>query len=624
MISNFKFNIIDKFLGYNSARDKTNLDPRYLIRGSKNVYRKETGTIAVRPGLKRRGSADSTSEGVKSSYEWEASNGVIKPLRVANSKLQVESDIITSGTYVWYDLMTALTNTRFVFDTVWDNTLKKDFLVYCMGDDNLYAWHGGIAKVSSTTSNTIVLDRTVASGGFNTSSGTVIINGTDYTYTGSSASTLTGVSPNPTGEAANSVVVSKPITNANTPAADFENDFLKVINNQIYAGSYSSRLVYVSKNDAYTDYTQATPRVPGDGELITLDNQARGIGVIGGEAHISAGYSDWYKVRFNQITVSTTLTEQTIVDKLELSGQEAAMGHEYISNIGGGIVYLSRGQELKLLGTFTNQQQTKPATLSLPIKDELANETFTPVQGDTSDGEVKAVGGRVYLTSVSGGTTYIHETRESLDESGQVVAERLWQPPQIWGISRVAVIDGVEFGHSIANPQIYQLWDTEQWHDDAPSDEYLPYDCVMRMAYINAENRASLLSVDMFYAEGYMTQGTPLKGRFYADYQGSTSLQELELNKVSMPQKLAKFFTGFSSPGMGDSSLGDNPLGEGLTEDELSQEQLPKFRRIKDLTAVDCFEYATELYTDEVDSRWEVLAIGTNANKNTRQATFIK
>ena len=146
----------------------------------------------------------------------------------------------------------------------------------------------------------------------------------------------------------------------------------------------------------------------------------------------------------------------------------------------------------------------------------------------------------------------------------------------------------------------------------------------MRMAYINAENRASLLSLDMIYAEGYMSQGTPLKARFYADYQGSTSLQELELNKVSILQKLAKFFTGFSSPGVGDSSLGDNPLGEGLTEDELSQEQLPKFRRIKDITAVDCFEYSLEFYTDEVNSRWEILALGTNAVKNIRQATFIK
>ena len=186
-------------MGYSSSRDKTNLDPRYLIRGSKNVYRKETGTVAVRHGLKRRGSADSTSEGVKSSYEWEASNGVTKPLRVANSKLQVESDIITSGTYVWYDLMTALTNTRFVFDTWWDNVLKKDVLLYVIGDDNLYRWEGGIAKLSSTTANTIVLDRTVASSGMSTASGTVIINGTDYAYTGSSASTLTGVSPNPTG-----------------------------------------------------------------------------------------------------------------------------------------------------------------------------------------------------------------------------------------------------------------------------------------------------------------------------------------------------------------------------------------------------------------------------------------
>ena len=624
MISNFNFKIIDQFLGYNSERDKTNIDSRYLVRGSKNVYKKETGTISVRPGLKRRGSADTTSEGVKSSYEWEASNGVTKPLRVANSKFQVESDIVTSGTYVWYDLMSSLTNTRFVFDTWWDNTLKKDVLLYVIGDDNLYRWEGGIAKLSSTTSNTIVLDRTVASSGMSTASGTVIINGTDYAYTGSSASTLTGVTPDPTGEAADSVIVSKPITNANSPAADYENDFLKVINNQVFIGSYSSRLVYISEDDDYLDYTVPATRAPGDPEQIFLDNLARGIGVINGEAHISAGYSDWYKVRFNQITVSTTLTEQTIVDKLELSGQEAAMGHEYISNIGGNIVYLSRGNELKLLGTFTNQQQTKPATLSLPIKGELANETFTPVAGTTSDGEVRAIGGRVYLTSVSGGTTYIHETRESLDESGQVVAERFWQPPQIWGISRVSLISGTEFGHSIANPQIYQLWDTEQWKDDSPADEDLHYDSIMRMAYINAENRASLLSLDMIYAEGYMSQGTPLKARFYADYQGSTSLQELELNKVSILQKLAKFFTGFSSPGVGDSSLGDNPLGEGLTEDELSQEQLPKFRRIKDITAVDCFEYSLEFYTDEVNSRWEILALGTNAVKNIRQATFIK
>ena len=624
MLSNFKFFLVKRFLGYNSARDGTNLDPRYLIRGSKNVYRKESGTIASRPGLKRRGSADTTAEGVISSFDWEASNGVFKEVRIANSKLEVESDIVESGTYVWYTLQDSLTNTRYVFDTVWDDTNKKDFLVFVRGDSNLFRWDGGIGLISSTTSNTIVFASNVLDLGFNPTSGSVVINGATYTYSGSSSATLTGVSPNPTGEADGSVVISAVVTNANTPASGFNGDFVKTIRNQLYVGSYNSRLGYISKKDDYTDYTQGTPRSPGDGEVITMDDNCRGIGVIGGEAYFAAGFSDWYRVRFNQITVGSTLTEQALVDKLELSGLEAALGHEYISNTGGFISYLSRDKQVKLLGTFTNEQQTKPATLSLPIKDELRNQTFNPVQGSTSGGELRNVGGRLYLTTVSGGTTYVHETREVLDERGQVVAERLWQPPQIWGISRIALIDGIEYGHSIANPQIYQLWDTDQWSDDSPDDEQLPYDCVMRMSYRNHQSRVALKNFDMIFYEGYMPQGTQLKGRAYIDYQGSNTLHEFDINKTTITQKLVTFFSSFLTPGLGDSSLGDNPIGQGLTDSETSQIQLPKFRKIVDVAKVDNFEYSLEVYTEDLDSRWEILAIGTNTKKSELSPTFLR
>lgn len=622
MINNYKFNLIDRFVGYNSTRDKTNLDPRFLIRGSKNVYIKQSGTLANRPGLKRRGSVDSTSAGVKSSTTWEASNGVTKPLRVCDGKLQVESDIVTSGTYVWYDLMTPLTLTRFVFDTVWDNTLKKDFLVFVKGDSNLHRWDGGIAVIASTTVNTIVLTETVASSGFNTTSGSVLINGTTYTYTGSSASTLTGVTADPTGEANGSVVLSAIVTTATTPASGFENDFLKVINNQVWVGSYSSRLIYISEDDDYLDYTVPSPRAPGDPELLFLDNLGRGIGSNLGEGYISAGTSDWYRVRFQQITVSTTLTEQTIVDKLELSGQEAALGHEYITSAYGSLVYLARDQQLKMLGQFTNSSQVKPVTISLQIKDELSNQTFTPVQGETSDGEVKTVGGKIYVTSATGGLTYIHETREALDESGQVVSERFWNPPQVWGISRVEVINGVEYGHAIANPQIYQLWDTEQWFDDSPSEENLPYDCVAFFAYRNAgKDRNALLDLNMMFYEGYMPQGVNLKSVLYFNYQGSSGTNEKDINSSS---SLATFFTGFMSPGLGDSSLGDNPLGEGLTEEELSQEQLSKFRKINGVGKVNCHEYAPKVYSDEVNARWELLTLGGNEVINTKVPTNLR
>src|SRR3990167_6738186 len=172
MTDDFAFSLIggeQPILGYVSAKDKTALSGYNMVRGSKNVYRKLSGTIAVRTGLKRRGAADTTEADVKSSYEWPTSLDYTRVIRVANSKLEVESDIVTSGTFVWYTLQSSLTLTAFVFDTVWDNTLKKDFLVFVRGDSNLFRWDGGIGKIASTTATTIVLTATVASQGFNTS-----------------------------------------------------------------------------------------------------------------------------------------------------------------------------------------------------------------------------------------------------------------------------------------------------------------------------------------------------------------------------------------------------------------------------------------------------------------------
>ncbi len=92
-MDNYKFQLVgadDKpFLGYVSSKDKTSASGQVLVRGSKNVYKKTSGTIASRPGLKRRGSADTTATGIVSSYEWDTSLGAQRVLRVV--------DITTAG-----------------------------------------------------------------------------------------------------------------------------------------------------------------------------------------------------------------------------------------------------------------------------------------------------------------------------------------------------------------------------------------------------------------------------------------------------------------------------------------------------------------------------------------------
>lgn len=618
---NFSFNLLGArtrpFIGYISSVDKTAVNETAMVRGSKNVYRTQKGTYSVRPGLKTRGEDDATVAGVKNAYVWNTSLATIRVLRVVNEKLQVESDIADGSTLVWYDLLTGLTADEmaaFIFDTWWDNTLKKDQLLFVYGNDNMYMWDGGIGVISSTTANTIVLTDTVASQGFNTTSGSVVVNGNTYTYSGSSASTLTGVSPDPTGEANGSIVTSAIVTSTDKPAAGFENDWIKVLNNRVHVGSYTSRLVYISKQSDYDDFSFSTPRVPGEGELLTLDSLSKGMGVRNGLAHIFGGNQDLYIVNYADITVGSTLTQQTTVEKKTMASLEAPNRQNFISNVGDDLIWLSQDQELKVYGTFRNLSTPVFPTLSEPIKQELQQQDFT-------GGALSAIGEFIYITAPNSGTVWLLQTHINVTTIGNVSYDRVWHSPFIWNLSRIVEIEGVTIGFSNANPMSFQMWDTLQYHDDGPDAEPLPYVCVLAMAYRQSQKRSDLIKGEKVFYEGYMSPGSPVQVATVLDYQGSSGVFSATLNGEN---DLATFFSGNLGISLGDSSLGDNPLGEGLSDVMDAQEALPKFRAIIDVSLGDCFEYQLRVASTEVDSQWEILCLGTNFDKSTNYPTFIR
>lgn len=703
-VDNFEFTLVgaidDKpFLGYASSPDKTSVSPQLMIRGSKNMYKKLSGTLASRPGLKLRGAIDATLAKVDSSWEWNTWDGRCLPIRISNNKLQVESDIVTSGTPVWYTLLSGLTKSRYIFDAAWITTQFKDALLFVNGTADLGNWSGGMSLLSSANttnvagtvatmvlqapgtgyavndivtisggggtgatatvnsvsgtgailtytlttrgsgySNTaatattdsgaginatititvatgnIGLDRVAVIAGFSAAGGSVTINGNTYTYASASASSLLGISPDPTGEPNNSVVMDAVGTTINfTPqGSTYSADFIRMINNALYVGSYTSRVVYKSKqgnntsNNSptfYSDFSQSTPRVTGDGETITMDDVGKGIGVRQGNAWLASGTSNWYEVSFTQISNNAILTEQTKVDKKPVAILQAALAHEFIDMIGDTLICLCQDQQIRQIGLFTDQFETKYPSLSLAVQDELKDEIFTT-------GHLRAVGNIIYVTAPNSGRDYMLEKREAINALGQITTDWFWHSPQVRNVSRYAVISGVLFGHSNSFPQIYQIWDTGQWHDDSPNAQTtgVPYDCIMRLAYSQNGRRQGKLTFDKVYVEGYLTQGTKLYGNVYFDYQGSTNISNLDLNS----QGDIPTFIGAGAPSLGDSSLGDNPLGDGLTVESNDQELLPKFRIIKGVSLTDCFEYALEIYTQDLDSRFEVLAIGAN------------
>lgn len=598
----FEFKNTQSFWGgYVSSLDKTNLAENLYVKGSQNIYKKLSGTLAVRQGQSRRGVANTTLSAISSSFVWNTSWGATYTMAVSNSKLYVIVDD------VWYVLQTSLTSTRYVFDKWWDNTLKKDECIFVNGTDDIQMWNGGFGTIASTTANTIVLNETVAQDMF-TVSGGVVVNGNPYTYSGSGASTLTGVSPDPTGEANGSGVLQSSITSS--PLVGYNSDFIKVINNQAYVGSYTSRLVYISANDDYLDYVVPSPTIAGSPELITLDGVGKGIGVRQGTAYISFGSGSWASIVFTDITVGSTLTRKTTVDVKPVAIGQAAYAHEFIATVGDNIVYLAQDQQVRYLGSANTAFVTVYPSLSQEISTELSEEIFT-------GGTLTSIGEFIYLTAPNSGKVYLRQERTRLDQNGTVVGERLWHSPFIWNLTKVDDLNGTVIGFSNANPQIYDLWDTGQWYDDSPSDEQLPYECVLALGYRTRQNRADLQSFDKNFSEGYITPGTPLLLTLNYNYQGTENVLTQYVNSTQYPATLF-------SPNplsLGDSSLGEESLGSG--GDESDVDVLVKFKTINQFALSNCFEYQPIYSSNQTNANWELLAQATNASLDEQNPTFL-
>ncbi len=79
-----------------------------------------------------------------------------------------------------------------------DGGAKVNKLIIGNAYDTVMVWNGSTATVDEVTTNTIVCNETLLSEGFD-AVGKVLINGTEYTYTGITDKTFTGVTPDPTG-----------------------------------------------------------------------------------------------------------------------------------------------------------------------------------------------------------------------------------------------------------------------------------------------------------------------------------------------------------------------------------------------------------------------------------------
>ena len=590
------FKITNKFKGYITKPDKTNIEDGILVNGSQNVLFNDGERIVARQGYTLDGASNASLTPVESSYDWDTSTGVERNLRSYDDELEVR--ILDGTTVTWTRVLDGWTSVDFNFATYWDVNEVSDILLFVAGDANVYSWSGGLATLASSTVNTLTKNGTetwaearfvVAGTDYDK---TVTINGTTYTYTGGEGTTtLTGVTPDPSGEAANSDVIQKPTTHTSVPASGVTNDLIEVLNNQVWYGSLTSGNIYVSKINDFNNVTFSALRAPGEGALIRSEAPPTAFITQENSMYISAGKDRWYRDKF---TLSSDQSEEQLtIERLKTTSQEAAISQSAVAKIKNNVVFLNNEPTLDTLGRLENINTPQSKPLSDPIKPDFDVADFTNVH-------IKYFRNNIYIAIPNDSVLLIYNLEKGF-----------WEAPQVFPFRRLSIIGGELYAHSANVPETYKLF-------DGYNDNEAPINAIASFSYQNYGTRTDYKNFDEWFTEGYIQTNTLLTEKHRYDFEGSTSVIEKKIDGSTS----AIIFNLSEDGSLGKKSLGKLTIGG--KGSAVTDTVPPKFRVIKEMVREDFWEHQIEYSSNGVDQRWELLAYGPNVEVSRQDNNPIK
>lgn len=585
------FRLVSQFRGYINKKDITNAGAGFLAPGSQNVIINDGEKIESRMGYTLDGAASTDLLPIRSSYVWKTSTGAEIPLRYYDDKLEWRY----TGP-VWTELADGFSTTELMdFTTWWNISELLDELIFVNNDSNIYRWSGGITTFASATATTITKEGTTTWGEdrfYQTGNKIITIDGIDYTYVGGEGTTtLTGVSPDPTlgGHAVGAVVVQKIVTEANKPGSLSKNAICEVLNNQVWYGDTVSRDVNISKNTNPADFAFSSPRLPGEGALITIDSPPSAFIVQEDNMYVSGTKNDWYQSRFE---LSSDLVKESIfIDRLKTAEQQGAQGQGAVGKIKNDVVFISNEPTLDSLGRLKDIITAQSKNISDPVKSLFDRLDFTNVHVVYHRDQIN-----------------IAVPNESLWLIFDL-SKGFWFPPQVVPFRRFAIIDGELYAHSSAVNETYKLY-------DGFSDNGAPIQAIATFTYRNFGLRAWQKVFDEWYTEGYLSSNTDIAMTLRYEFEGAETVKEFDI----AGDDDAIVFSGTGDPSLGKEQLGGQPLGS-FNEDI---PDVSKFRVIHTMEAEDFYEIQVQYESNEQDQQWQLLAIGPNAKVSPSDNNHIK
>lgn len=439
--------------------------------------------------------------------------------------------------------------------------------------------------------------------------------GVEYTYT-DNASTLEIVGMgDPTALVAGDILIQKIVTNAG-PTTTRKNYTIYSFQNQIVLGSEVDELVYISKNANFADFTYSSPRIAGEGGLLTLDDPTRAISSLGTYLLVFAGRSSIFRADYQQITVSTTLAETIQVKKFDVGVNQGALNQECTISIGNQIAYLTNEVSLRTIDNVQNLTGISPTTLSNPIKPDFDAETWDP--NNSFGAWYKST-----LFFSAGATSHLWMLNYIENSNGKT--QRYWNPPQILPAGPLFTVDlgdsagPLLYAGSNAVAETYLLFDglsDAQYPNMDPVDK-IAIHAIAQFAYDHNGARDVYKNFDEYAVDGEINPNTKdLLLSILYDFDGYTQIVQEYIDGTD--ETILEGNVNNNS--VAQSLLAQQPLG-GLLNPPADAR---RFRVIFEEAKEDYFELSVRFETNDVDRYWGILAHGPNATLSRRRSTTIR
>jgi len=616
IISNFKY-------GYRNREDVTNLPPGVLIVGSQNVLTNVSERVQIRQGYSCDGSASSIAAPVLASFDWLTKQNGEVHMRAGgltsagnDGKLQYRY-VASDGTVTWRDLTTSLTTVAYNFTSFWKTTESLRVALFVNGTSNIYEWNGAVTTLSSAGAATLTktgTDSWLDTGFYSAANKQVVINGTTYTYTGGeTTTTLTGVTPTPVAEPAGAIVHQAVVTTANSTmtgiTSTFTNGLIKVMNNQIFLGSLTSSVVWLSHVNSYTNYSSSATRQVGEGGSLVLDQNLVAFNVQGDQSsptmYASAGTDIWYKFTFTDYVSVVGASGQTFgATPIKTGRRQGAVSQAFVSSMKNNTITVTNEPTIDIIGVMENYfTQIQTQNISDPIKLDVDSYDFT-------DGSIAYWRYFILIAVPKEGIVRIFN-----------LATNAWEAPQTLPVSRFYIVNGELYAHSYNTFESYQLFTgyadrVYTTLDGSPSIfTGFPIQANWVFAYQNYGTRFSLKSATKMYVEGYINSNTTLTAQITYELDGCQTIKTFDLDGSD-----SQFVCIAGAQGsLGKSSLGKLKLG-GDSEGSINGLP-PKFRWFPTFTNTDFFECSISFSVLGVDNRAEILAFGPAVMASTQLPT---